>query len=143
MLPPQKDDKAQMLLATGVVLMMSLLSMAIFAIKLAGMSVPHDVASDAVIQTTQDVETVLPGLVEARAEVWFDNGVSALESVTQAMDSSHEDLLHHGEISGIEVKLINVSITDLGSNQIQVNAELGVSDSDAMLMKPIEFTIEL
>ena len=143
MLPPQKDDKAQMLLATGVVLMMSLLSMAIFAIKLAGMSVPHDVASDAVIQTTQDVETVLPGLVEARAEVWFDNGVSALESVTQAMDSSHEDLLHHGEISGIEVKLINVSITDLGSNQIQVKAELGVSDSDAMLMKPIEFMIEL
>ena len=143
MLPPQKDDKAQMLLATGVVLMMSLLSMAIFAIKLAGMSVPHDVASDAVIQTTQDVEIVLPGLVEARAEVWFDNGVSALESVTQAMDSSHEDLLRHGEISGIEVKLINVTITDLGSNQIQVNAELGVSDSDAMLMKPIEFTIEL
>ena len=143
MLPPQKDDKAQMLLATGVVLMMSLLSMAIFAIKLAGMSVPHDVASDAVIQTTQDVEIVLPGLVEARAEVWFDNGVSALESVTQAMDSSHEDLLHHGEISGIGVKLINVTITDLGSNQIQVNAELGVSDSDAMLMKPIEFMIEL
>ena len=143
MLPPQKDDKAQMLLATGVVLMMSLLSMAIFAIKLAGMSVPHDVASDAVIQTTQDVENVLPGLVEARAEVWFDNGVSALESVTQAMDSSHEDLLHHGEISGIEVKLINVTITDLGSNQVQVNAELGVSDSDAMLMKPIEFMIEL
>ena len=143
MLPPQKDEKAQMLLATGVVLMMSLLSMAIFAIKLAGMSVPHDVASDAVIQTTQDVEIVLPGLVEARAEVWFDNGVSALESVTQAMDSSHEDLLHHGEISGIEVKLINVTITDLGSNQIQVNAELGVSDSDAMLMKPIAFTIEL
>ena len=41
MRPSQKDDKAQMLLATGVVLMMSLLSMAIFSIKLAGMSVPH------------------------------------------------------------------------------------------------------
>lgn len=139
----QKDDRAQMLLATGVVLMMSLLSMAIFSIKLAGMSVPHEVASDAVIQTSQDVESVLPGLVEARAEVWYENGVSALESVTQAMDSSHEDLLHHGEISGIEVKLINVSITDLGSNQIQIDAELGVSDSDAMLMKPIQFIIEL
>jgi len=140
---PQKDDKAQMLLATGVVLMMSLLSMAIFAIKLAGMSVPHDVASDSVIQTTQDVEDVLPGLVDARAEVWFDNGVSALESVSQAMGSSHEDLLHHGEISGIEVKLINITITDLGSNQIQVNAELGISDSDAMLMKPVQFVVEL
>ena len=143
MRPSQKDDKAQMLLATGVVLMMSLLSMAIFSIKLAGMSVPHEVASDAVIQSSQDVESVLPGLVEARAEVWYENGVSSLESVTQAMDSSHEDLLHHGEISGIEVKLINVSITDLGSNQIQIDAELGVSDSDAMLMKPIQFTIEL
>ena len=143
MRPQQKDDKAQMLLATGVVLMMSLLSMAIFSIKLAGMSVPHEVASDAVIQTSQDVESVLPGLVEARAEVWYENGVSALESVTQAMDSSHEDMLHHGEISGIEVKLINVSITDLGSNQIQIDAELGVSDSDAMLMKPIQFMIEL
>ena len=99
MRPSQKDDKAQMLLATGVVLMMSLLSMAIFSIKLAGMSVPHDVASDAVIQSSQDVESVLPGLVEARAEVWYENGVSALESVTQAMDSSHEDLLHHGEIN--------------------------------------------
>ncbi|MCH2644388.1 MAG: hypothetical protein MKZ54_03695 [Candidatus Poseidoniaceae archaeon] len=143
MRPSQKDDKAKMLLATGVDLIMSLLSMAIFSIKLAGMSVPHDVASDAVIQSSQDVESVLPGLVEARAEVWYENGVSALESVTQAMDSSHEDLLHHGEISGIEVKLINVSITDLGSNQIQINAELGVSDSDAMLMKPIQFMIEL
>ena len=138
----QNDDKAQMLLATGVVLMMSLLSMAVFSIKLAGMSVPHDVASDAVIQTTQDVEDVLPGLVETRAEVWYTNGVSALESVTQAMDSSHEDLLHHGEISGIEVKLINITITDLGSNQIQVDAELGVSDSDAMLMKPLQFVVE-
>jgi len=129
MQPSLKDDKAQMLLATGVVLMMSLLSMAIFAIKLAGMSVPHDVASDAVIQTSQDVEAALPGLVEARAEVWYDN--------------SHEDLLHHGEISGIEVKLINITITDLGSNQIQVDAELGVSDSDAMLKKPILFVVEL
>ena len=117
--------------------------MAIFAIKLAGMSVPHDVASDAVIRTSQDVEATLPDLVEARAEIWYENGVSALESVTQAMDSSHEDLLHHGEISGIEVKLINITITDLGSNQIQVDAELGISDSDAMLMKPIQFVVEL
>ena len=139
----QEDDKAQMLLATGVVLMMSLLSMAIFAIKLAGMSVPHDVASDAVIRTSQDVEATLPDLVEARAEIWYENGVSALESVTQAMASSHEDLLHHGEISGIEVKLINITISDLGSNQIQVDAELGISDSDAMLMKPIQFVVEL
>ena len=76
------DDRAQMLLATGVVLMMSLLSMAVFSIKLAGMSVPHDVASDAVIQTTQDVEDVLPGLVETRAEVWYTNGAVSYTHLT-------------------------------------------------------------
>ena len=76
MRPPVQDDKAQMLLATGVVLMMSLLSMAIFGIKLAGMSVPHDVASDAVLQTSEDVQETLPSLVQARAEIWYDNGIS-------------------------------------------------------------------
>ena len=39
-----RDDRAQMLLATGVVLMMSLLSMAIFGVKLAGISMPYDSA---------------------------------------------------------------------------------------------------
>ena len=33
-----KNDEGQMLLATGVVLMMSLLSMAIFGVKMAGIS---------------------------------------------------------------------------------------------------------
>ena len=134
--------QAQMLLAAGVVLMMSSFN-GHLCHQTMRMSVPHDVASDAVIRTSQDVEATLPDLVEARAEIWYENGVSALESVTQAMDSSHEDLLHHGEISGIEVKLINITITDLGSNQIQVDAELGISDSDAMLMKPIQFVVEL
>ena len=37
-----KDESGQMLLATGVVLMMSLLSMAIFGVKMAGISMPYD-----------------------------------------------------------------------------------------------------
>ena len=40
--PATKDDRGQMLLATGVVLMMSLLSMAIFGVKMAGISMPYD-----------------------------------------------------------------------------------------------------
>ena len=143
MRPPVQDDKAQMLLATGVVLMMSLLSMAIFGIKLAGMSVPHDVASDAVLQTSEDVQETLPSLVQARAEIWYDNGISSMESVQQAMSSSHQDLLHHGEITGVEVKLINVTFNDLGSERIEVSAELGISDRDAILLKPLQFIVEL
>ena len=33
-----KDDRAQMLLATGVVLLLSLLSMAVFSVKVAGLT---------------------------------------------------------------------------------------------------------
>ena len=66
-----------------------------------------------------------------------------MESVQQAMDSSHQDMLHHGEITGVEVKLINVTFNDLGSDRIEVSAELGISDRDAMLLNPLQFIIEL
>jgi hypothetical protein len=33
-----------MLLATGVVLLMSLVSMAVFGVKVAGLTIPHDAA---------------------------------------------------------------------------------------------------
>ena len=39
---PSKDEKGQMLLATGVVLMMSLLSMAIFGVKMAASACTKD-----------------------------------------------------------------------------------------------------
>ena len=53
-------DGAQMLLATGVVLLMSLLSMAIFGVKVAGLTIPHDAASDDVIVTSEEVMESLP-----------------------------------------------------------------------------------
>ena len=53
-------DGAQMLLATGVVLLMSLLSMAIFGVKVAGLTLPHDAASDDVIVTSEDGHGVAP-----------------------------------------------------------------------------------
>ena len=42
-------EMAQMLLAAGVVLLMSLLSMAVYGVKVAGLGQPYDPASDAVI----------------------------------------------------------------------------------------------
>ena len=50
-----KNDRGQMLLATGIVLMMSLLSMAIFGVKMAGISMPHDTAGDDSIQASGDI----------------------------------------------------------------------------------------
>ena len=52
----QSDDRGQMLLATGMVLLLSLLSMAIFSIKVAGMAMPHEPASDGALRTTAQVD---------------------------------------------------------------------------------------
>ena len=134
-------DAAQMLLATGVVLLMSLLSMAIFGVKVAGLTLPHDTASDGVIVTAQEVANGLPELSESRTQLWIDGGLEPLEAAETAMDGVHNDMLHHGEVRGIEVKMINIVISEVDSNTINVTGELGVSDGDAMLTTVINFDI--
>jgi len=134
-------DAAQMLLATGVVLLMSLLSMAIFGVKVAGLTLPHDTASDGVIVTSQEVANGLPELSESRTQLWIDGGLEPLEAAETAMDGVHNDMLHHGEVRGIEVKMINIVISEVDSNTINVTGELGVSDGDAMFTTMINFDI--
>ena len=134
-------DTAQMLLATGVVLLMSLLSMAIFGVKVAGLTLPHDTASDGVIITAQEVSEGLPELVEARTQLWIDGGLEPLDAGQTAMDGVHNDMLHHGEVRGIEVKMIDIQVTEASSMTLRITGELGVSDGDAMLTIPLDFTI--
>ena len=134
-------DTAQMLLATGVVLLMSLLSMAIFGVKVAGLTLPHDTASDGVIITAQEVSEGLPELVEARTQLWIDGGLEPLDAGQTAMDGVHNDMLHHGEVRGVEVKMIDIEVTEVNSTSLRITGELGVSDGDAMLTIPLDFTI--
>ncbi len=134
-------DTAQMLLATGVVLLMSLLSMAIFGVKVAGLTLPHDTASDGVIITAQEVSEGLPELVEARTQLWIDGGLEPLDAGQTAMNGVHNDMLHHGEVRGIEVKMIDIEVTETNSTTLRITGELGVSDGDAMLTVPLDFTI--
>lgn len=134
-------DTAQMLLATGVVLLMSLLSMAIFGVKVAGLTLPHDTASDGVIITAQEVSEGLPELVEARTQLWIDGGLEPLDAGQTAMDGVHNDMLHHGEVRGVEVKMIDILVTEINSTTLNITGELGVSDGDAMLTIPLDFTI--
>ena len=134
-------DTAQMLLATGVVLLMSLLSMPIFGVKVAGLTLPHDTASDGVIITAQEVSEGLPELVEARTQLWIDGGLEPLDAGQTAMDGVHNDMLHHGEVRGIEVKMIDIQVTEANSTTLRITGELGVSDGDAMLTIPLDFTI--
>ena len=138
----KEDDRAQMLLATGVVLLMSLLSMAIFGVKLAGLTMAHDTVGTEVIDSSSQIVDNLPQLVERRAEEWYAAGMSELQSVESAMSSAHDDVLHHGEIRGVELKLRNITVEDVGGI-IEVSCELGAADRNSMLTRTIAFSIEL
>ena len=137
-----KDANAgQMLLATGVVLLMSLLSMAIFGVKVAGLTLPHEAASDDVIDTTDQVLDTIQPLTQARMDLWMDGGLEPLEAAELGFETVHDDLLHHGELRGVEIKLTNMAVSELDSNTLQVSAELGVSDGEAMLNYDVSFTL--
>ncbi|RJU83441.1 MAG: hypothetical protein DWB99_02530 [Candidatus Poseidoniales archaeon] len=136
-------DAGQMLLATGVVLLLSLLSMAVFSVKVAGITQSTDSSSNGVIQTTNEVIDAIPVLVENRAIVWIDAGVERLEAAQLSIDSVHDDLLHHGELRGVEVKILNFMFSDIDGSSMQVTGELGVSDSTTTLQSNVSFIISV
>tara|TARA_B110000914_G_C15405972_1_gene419535 strand:+ start:483 stop:914 length:432 start_codon:yes stop_codon:yes gene_type:complete len=142
MISPPPDDRAQMLLATGVVLMMSLLSMATYGVKMAGLNFHDDSTGDATISASSDVVDALPTICKERALIWYGEGVSEIESVRLAMDSLHDDVLHHGEIRGVELKLLNITVVD-DNGTIFVSAQLGAADRSAMMSQLISFNIDL
>ena len=137
----ERSQAGQMLLATGVVLLMSLLSMAIFGVKVAGLTLPHDAASDDVIVTTQEVLEVIEPLTQERTELWMDGGLDGLEAAELALQTVHDDLLHHGEIRGVDIKLTEMLVTQVDASTLLVSGELGVSDGEAMLNFDVEFSI--
>ncbi len=139
----RESQAGQMLLATGVVLLMSLLSMAIFGVKVAGLTLPHEPASDDVIDTTEQVLESIQPLTQARMDLWVEGGLDALEAAELGFETVHDDLLHHGELRGVEIKLTNMVLNQTDSSTIQVNAELGVSDGDAMLNYDVSFTLDV
>jgi hypothetical protein len=139
----ERSESGQMLLATGVVLVMSLLSMAIFGVKVAGLTLPHDPASDDVIVTTEEVLVILEPLTQARTELWMEGGLEGLEAAELALETVHDDLLHHGEIRGVEVKLTELAVVQLDDTTLSITGELGVSDGKAMLSFDVAFTVTL
>ena len=139
----RESQAGQMLLATGVVLLMSLLSMAIFGVKVAGLTLPHEAASDDVIDTTNQVLESIQPLTQARMDLWVDGGLEPMEATELGFETVHDDLLHHGELRGVEIKLTNMVLTEIDASTIAVVAELGVSDGEAMLNYDVNFTLDV
>ena len=136
------EERAQMLLATGVVLLLSLLSMAVFSVKVAGLTSAHEPNADTVIETTKEVVDSLPPLAENRTILWVTSGIERIDAAILAMDSVHDDLLHHGEIRGVEVKMLDIDIVVVNSTVIEISLELGVTDDSSTLQSQVTFTIE-
>ena len=137
----EDGDAGQMLLAAGVVLLMSLLSMAIFGVKVAGLTMPHDTASDGVLVTSIEVEDAVPELTQARTLLWIEGGLEPLEAGEIAFQSVHDDVLYHGELRGIEIKLIDMQVNETSATTLLFEAELGISDGSAMLTMPVSFEV--
>ena len=66
-----------------------------------------------------------------------------MEAAELAFQTVHDDLLHHGELRGVEVKLTEMMGKNLDASTIQLTAELGVSDGEAMLTYDDFFTVDV
>ena len=135
-------DRGQMLLATGMVLLMSLLSMANISVRLVGLGEPYDMAEGDVLRTVDEVETQIPELVEARARTMIIDGVPAQQAVEQAVNSTTQDLYHHGMLRGLDVVLLTETIESNVGGSFFVNASLGIADDETRIEVPIHLVVQ-
>ena len=140
---PNSSEAGQMLLAAGMVLLMSLLSMAVYGVKLAGLGTPHDSTEDALIDVAKELQRDFSPLLEQRTMERIDAGMDWVEAADSALSATHDDLLHHGEIRGVEIKILQMNVNN-ESGQLTLSAMAGLSDSKAMLEIPLsaEFTVQ-
>ena len=91
--------------------------------------------------TTEEVLDAIQPLTQARTTLWVDGGLDGLEAAELAFQTVHDDLLHHGELRGVEIKLTDMLVEEIDATTVHVTAELGVSDGEAMLAYDISFSL--
>ena len=141
MIQNNRNDEAQMLLATGVVLLLALLSMAIYGVKVVGMGEPYDSSDDAVLQTAAEVDHVWEVTIQSRITDLAGLGTD-FEICNDAAKCVQNDLVRHGEHRGVEVILVGLNVSIEG-NQCHVSAEAGIADRNSRLLLMLDATIEL
>ena len=138
----EDGEMAQMLLAAGVVLLMSLLSMAVYGVKVAGLGQPYDPASDAVIDMSVELQDAFQPLLENRTNNLVSAGLGDEEAIWIAINWTHDDMLHHGEIRGVEVKLLNTQVSE-DAGVYTVVGDAGIADRHARLSHRLSAVIDL
>ena len=136
-----ESESAQMLLATGLVLLMSLLSMSVYGVQMAGLGDPYDLGSDSVYETSKEVERNFQPALENRSYLLRDAGMSWDASVEQSMYSVQEDLLKHGELRDVEVMVLELQYNN-NSGIYTISGELGIGGS-ARYLTQISATVDM
>ena len=133
-----RSEQGQMLLATGVLLMMALLSMAVYGVRTAGISTPYDPGEDAAVETAGEVLDLFGPVLEARALGWVNAGYEPAESIEYALESLRDDLLHHGEVRGVEIMpSMRKPTSAMPTRTLMVTGEFGLSDRSSTIEVPI------
>ena len=136
-----QDEKAQMLLATGIVLLLALLSMAIYGVKVVGMGEPYDSSDDAVLQTATEIENVWETTIQYRISELEGLGTDS-EICFNAAESVQKDLMRHGEHRGVEVILVVLNVS-IDGNECNVSAEAGIADRNSRMLMILEASVIL
>ena len=123
-----ESNSAQMLLATGLVLLMSLLSMSVYGVQMAGLGDPYDPGSDSVIETQKEVLRCFQPSLENRSFLLRDAGMDWDSSIEESMQSVQDDLLKHGELKDVEVMILNLEYTN-NSGVYTISGDLGIGGS--------------
>ena len=125
-------DSGQMLLASGLVLMLSLLSMAWYGVSVAGLGEPYDAGSREVLEASRDVMGTWQPLVENRSNSLVSAGNDWDSSVQAAAESATDDLMRHGEHRGVEIVLTDITVSN-NSGVFSISAEVGIADRHARM----------
>ena len=135
-----KDDSAQMLLMTGLILMFALLTMSLNTVRTASLGEPYDAQEDAVLDASAETLSVWQPLMENRSIALYDAGSKETEAASAAAQSVADDLMRHGEARGVEIILSDITVTGTGAERV-VTASAGIADSHARLQVTLEATI--
>ncbi len=130
--PATCDERGQMLLATGMVLLLALLLMAYHSTKVASLGTPYDSGENAVLVTATEVKAVWSDVLENRSSGLLNGGADATEACQSAADSVRSDLMRHGEHRGVEVILSDLYATH-EAGICTVSASAGIADRHARL----------
>ena len=132
------DESAQMLLAAGLVLLMSLLSMSLYGVKVAGYDLPRTSDVNDVLDATEEVESMFLPILENRTQIRFDTGMNLNDATLDSLETIESDIKNHGILRGIQFSFSEKEII-VNENNVTVNIILNVV-SDSIIELPLSAT---